>query len=116
MVLRFMDNNKDDKYYAKKAIENIAAIEKYISTISYDQFILDDELIDAVMFRFIQLVENIKNISTEFKEQNNGIPWGDIIGFRNGIVHDYGHTDYKIVYETAVNDLKDLRIAFEKLL
>ena len=111
-----MDNIKDDKYYAQKALNNILAIEKYVLDISYDQFISDDELIDAVMFRFIQLVENIKNISDEFKEQNSNIPWRDIIGFRNGIVHEYGNTDYVIVYETAVNDLKDLKIVFEKLL
>ena len=46
----------------KKAIDNIIIIQNYIKNISYDDFMNDDELVDAVMFRLIQLIENIKNI------------------------------------------------------
>lgn len=49
---------------------------------------------DAVMFRLIQLIENIKGISREFKNSQPLVPWGQIVGFRNGIVHEYGKTDY----------------------
>ena len=111
-----MDNIKNDSYYASKALENIIAIQKYINGKSYDEFIQDDELIDAIMFRIIQLTENIKYLSTEFKELNNKIPWGKIIGFRNGIVHEYGKTDYTIVYETITQDLNSLVDIFKKLL
>ena len=49
MALRFMDNRKNNKYYAQKAIEQIDAIDKYISNKNYDEFVSDEELIDAVM-------------------------------------------------------------------
>lgn len=111
-----MDNIKNDKYYAYKIVENINAINKYVAGKSYDEFISDGELIDAVMFRFVQLIENIKNISTNFKEKHSNIPWREIIGFRNGIVHEYGETDYTIVYETATGDLNILKEIFENLL
>ena len=65
------------------------------------------------MFRLIQLIENIKKISSEFKTQHNEISWNNILGFRNGIVHDYGETDYTIVYEIAtqyINKLKDILV------
>ena len=77
-----------------------------------DQFLNDSELIDAIMFRFIQLVENIKNVSSEIKNSYLNIPWGKIIGFRNGIVHEYGKTDYSVVYETATQDLDELLEVF----
>ena len=111
-----MDNKKNDNYYAIKIIENINAIEKYISNKTYYDFINDDELVDAVMFRFVQMIENISYISIEFKERNKHVPWGKIMGFRNGIVHDYGKTDFTIVYETATQDLKGLKSIFEELL
>lgn len=50
------------------------------------------------MFRLIQLIENIKGISKEFKNSHPLVPWGQIMGFRNGIVHEYGKTDYTIGY------------------
>ncbi len=68
------------------------------------------------MFRFIQLIENIKKISEEFKELHSNIPWGKIMGFRNGIVHEYGKTDYSIVYETATQNLDELRELFLSLI
>ena len=83
---------------------------------TYEEFIEDGELVDAVMFRLIQLIENIKCISTDYKIKNNHIPWGEIIGFRNGIVHEYGETDYTIVYETATQDIDELRDLFKSLL
>lgn len=44
-----MDNKKDDSYYATKVIDNINAIQKYVRGKTYDDFISDDELLDAVM-------------------------------------------------------------------
>ena len=111
-----MDNIKNDSYYAKQIVDNISAIKRYISNKTYEQFVKDEELIDAVMFRLIQLVENIKKISFDFKEKHQNIPWGKIMGFRNGIVHEYDKTDYVIVYETAMQDLDDLQVLFEEIL
>ena len=71
-----MDNKKNDKYYANKAIENINVIKQYIQGMDYEGFINDEKLIDAIMFRLIQLIENVKSISKEFKNENPSIPWG----------------------------------------
>ena len=76
MVSRYMDNKKNDKYYAEKAIESINAITKYINGKSYEEFLSDCELIDAIMFRIVQMIENAKNLSVNFKENNPQIPWG----------------------------------------
>ena len=104
-----MDNRKNDNYYLEKIVDNINAIEKYIGDKSYEEFVSDDELVDAIMFRFIQMVENINNLTKEYKAAHSNIPWGKIIGFRNGIVHEYGETDFYTVYETIRNDLEELK-------
>ena len=111
-----MDSHKNDKYFAVKIIENINAIQEYILDKTYEQFISDNILVDAVMFRFVQLIENINNVSDDFKKNNKHIPWGEIVGFRNGIVHEYGKTDFLIVYETAIQDLNDLKTVFRQLI
>ena len=113
----FMNNIKNDKNYMRKVIEDITTINKYMTGVeTYEQFISDDILIDAVMFRLVQMIENIKKISIEYKENNHQIEWGKIIGFRNGIVHEYGETDYTIVYETIRNNLPQLIELFEDYL
>ena len=115
MELRFMDNKKDNKYYALSALESIEMIQHYIKGISYEEFINDTELNDAIMFRFVQLGECIKCIGSEVKELYPSIPWGQIIGFRNGIVHEYRETNYVTVYETIVNDLAPLKDVLENI-
>lgn len=109
-----MDNIKNDNYYFEKSLNDIETIIRYAGGKTYDEFMSDEQTIDSTMFRLIQLVENIKNISTEFKEAHLEIPWGDIIGFRNGIVHEYGETDYSIVYAIINKDIYQLKELFEK--
>ena len=116
MELKYMDNIKDDKYYASKSIEHINLIQQYSNNLTYDEFMADQKVNDSIMFRFIQLIENIKNLSDEFKNKNPQIPWGDIIGFRNGIVHEYGHTDYRSVHKTFHgSDLDELKEVLGKI-
>lgn len=55
-----MDNIKNDKYYIGQILDDINKIIKYTNNVSYDDFIGDEQLIDAVLFRLIQMTENIK--------------------------------------------------------
>ena len=48
-----MDNIKNDKYYIDKVKENIDVIISYTANKSYDEFVSDNFLIDATMFRLI---------------------------------------------------------------
>ena len=104
-----MDNRKDDKYYAAKALKEIEAIEKYFQQKSYQELIGDGLLLDAVMFRLVQMVEHVKNLSVEFKMGHPEIPWRKITGFRNTIVHEYGRTDYSVVFEVITKNLSSLK-------
>ena len=104
-----MDNRKDDNYYIKNVIENIDIIISYTKGLSYDEFVDDLKNVDSVMFRLIQMVENIIHISSEYKKMHSNINWGQIIGFRNGIVHNYNKTDYSIVYEIISKDIYILK-------
>lgn len=104
-----MDNIKSDKYYIEKVKENIDVIIGYTANKSYDEFVSDDFLIDATMFRLIQMIENLNQISDEYRQEHSKIAWKQIIGFRNKIVHDYGKTDYSVVYEIISSDIYQLK-------
>lgn len=108
--------SKSDSYYLQKALNEIDAIIGYTDGLSYEQFVNDIKTVDATMFRLQQMIEKIKCLSPSFKEIHNDIPWGEIIGFRNGIVHEYGKTDYTTVYEIITNDIYQLKATFEECL
>ena len=108
--------SKDDRYYMEEALNEIHTIIKYTKGLSFEQLMSDVKTVDATMFRLQQMVEKIKNLSIEFKETHKEIPWGQIIGFRNGIVHEYGRTDYTTVYEIITKDIYQLKELFEMFL
>lgn len=62
-------------------------------------------LLDSMLFRMIQLSENAKKLSDEYKLMNRDVPWSAMYGLRNRIVHDYGNVDLEVVFETLQNDI-----------
>lgn len=105
--------NKNDVYFMEKALFEIDIIIKYTNGLSYEEFMSDGKNIDATIFRLEQMIEHIKHLSPEFQQEHSNIPWGDIVGFRNGLVHEYGKTDYSTVYEVVSKDVYELKELFQ---
>lgn len=104
---------KSDTVYMEKALTEIDLIRQFTDGLTYEQYISDIEVVYATMFALQQLVEHIKSLSFDFKEHHSEIPWNEIVGFRNRIVHEYGKTDYTTVYDTITNDIYQLKELFE---
>lgn len=103
-----MDNIKNDEYYLSKIKDNLHFICKYMENVSKEQFNENELLQDSMSFRLIQISEDSKKLSDSFKSSKSKIPWTDIVGLRNRIVHDYGNVDLTIVYETLKNDIPEV--------
>ena len=107
-----MDNVKNDNYFIDKIKKDISFIVAHIKDVDLRGLGKDEVLLDSMMFRMIQISENAKKLSDDYKEKNNDIPWNELSGLRNRIVHDYGNVDLNIVYETLKQDIPEL---FERL-
>jgi len=60
------------------------------------------------MFRMIQISENARKLSDDYKQKHFNIPWNALYGLRNRIVHDYGNVVLDIVFETLKKDIPDM--------
>lgn len=103
-----MGNVKDDNYFELKLREDMAFIIKHTKDIDEVAFSNNEVLIDSMLFRLIQISENGKRLSEEYKINHPSIPWTDIYGLRNRIVHDYGNVDMGVVYSTIKDDIPAL--------
>ena len=115
MVLGYMDNVKDDSYYVDKIINDLNFMIRNTNGITKVELTNNEVLLDSMIFRLIQVSENIKKLSLELKQRNHHIPWGEIAGFRNRIVHDYGNVDIKVIYDVVSNDIYDLIEMFRNI-
>ena len=103
-----MNNIKNDEYYISKIKEHLNFICNHMSKIDKDNFNKDEILQKAMSFSLVQISEDSKNLSDEYKTNHNQIPWTDIYGLRNRIVHDYGNVDLTIIFETLKNDIPEV--------
>jgi len=109
-----MDNVKTDNYYIQKVRKDLEFIVKHMRDVDIEELNANEVLLDSMLFRMIQLSENAKKLSNDYKLRHGEIPWNAMSGLRNRIVHDYGNVDLKVVYETLKNDIPDLLELFSK--
>ncbi len=103
-----MDNIKNDDYYAYNIRDDVKFIVKNMKDVDIEELSKNEVLLDSMMFRLIQISENAKMLSDNYKEKHNSIPWTAIYGLRNRIVHDYGNVDLDIIYKTLKDDIPEL--------
>ena len=103
-----MDNIKDDRYYTNKMMMDMLFIREKMSGQSFEAFSDNELLQDSMMFRLIQISENARKLTDSFRKEQADIPWGDVFGLRNRIVHEYGGLVLRIVYDTLTQDIPDL--------
>ena len=103
-----MDNVKTDSYYIQKIRKDLQFIVEHMRNVGIEELNANEVLLDSMLFRMIQLSENAKKLSDEYKLMHGDVPWSAMYGLRNRIVHDYGNVDLKVVYETLKNDIPEL--------
>lgn len=103
-----MDNLKNDNYYIQKIKQDLEFIQLHMKNIGLEELSANEILLDSMLFRMIQISENARKLSDEYKQKRGNIPWNAMYGLRNRIVHDYGNVDLKIVFDTLKNDIPEL--------
>jgi len=76
-----------------------------------------DRMLSLALVRLIEIVgEAANNVSEPCQTQYFKIPWRQIIGMRNRIVHAYFDVDLDIIWQVITQDLELLLIEVEKVI
>jgi uncharacterized protein with HEPN domain len=106
---------KDDMIYVGHILEATEKIHKYCSSMKKTEFLRNDLVKDAVVRNIEIIGEAAKKLSSEFRRRYPEIPWKDISGMRDKIVHDYTGIDYRVVWDVVQTDLPDLKIRLKNI-
>jgi uncharacterized protein with HEPN domain len=90
-----------DKEAIFDIIESVNKILSYTAGITLTEFVANDEKQDAVLRRPLVIGEATKRLSLEFKQRYPEIPWRDIAGIRDIIVHDYNRVDIERIWNVV---------------
>src|SRR5271157_2420722 len=101
-------SERTDEAYFKDMVEAAQRAVTFSSGMEYNDFSKDLRTQDAVIRNIEVIGEAAKNISEEYRKKIPGIPWKQITGMRDRLIHHYFGVNIDIVCDVVKNDLSQL--------
>ena len=81
---------------------------RFVEGIDQNEF-EDNEIIQNAVMRPLEVIgEASARISKEFRKEHPEIPWREMVGLRNRLIHEYFRIDFSAVWDTIHKDLPEL--------
>jgi uncharacterized protein with HEPN domain len=106
----------NEHLYLKNIIEAIDKISLYTEGFDEQSFQADSKTQDAVIRQLEIIGEAARLLPDSVKQANPQVPWRDISGMRNHLIHRYFKVDIDEVWRTAQSDLSPLKLTVEGIL
>ncbi|MBU4317469.1 MAG: DUF86 domain-containing protein [Proteobacteria bacterium] len=103
-----MKQGREYSVYLEDILDAVQKTMDFIGEMSFDQFARDDKTIFAVIRALEIIGEASKNIPEQIKKDNTEIPWREMAGIRDKLIHDYFGIDLDVIWKTVKEDLPPL--------
>ena len=111
-----MRRNRECADYLKDILEHAAQAQQFVAGVEFDAFRTNIEKVLAVVRALEIIGEAARQVPSAMRARYREIPWEDIIGMRNKLIHDYFGVDLEVVWRTVREDLPPLREAVARML
>ena len=106
---RDLESLIDIVFYGRQALS-------FVDNFTQDEFEIDNKTQAAVMYAIAIMGEATKRLSQEFRSQHSLIPWQEIAGIRDRLVHDYKNIDFDILWQVFSVEIPSVLVSLEPLL
>lgn len=107
---------RDESFYLRHILDAIIKVEEYLQSLDEAAFNGTSLVQDGVIRQIEIIGEATKRLSRDFRLLYPHIPWDDIAGMRDKLIHDYFGVDIEKVWLTATEDLPTLKTEVQKIL
>jgi uncharacterized protein with HEPN domain len=109
-------SEREDKDFLTDIQEAIRRISKYTEGMTYPAFLGDTKTQDAVIRNIEIIGEATKNLSDKIRKRYPHVPWKNMAGVRDRLIHDYFGVNLDIVWQIGSDELPKVSVAIEKIL
>ena len=107
---------RDIQVYVEDIIEAINNIEKYTRGLTYETFAKDKKTVDAVIRNFEIIGEATKYIPGKIRKEYPQVPWKDMAGMRDKLIHGYFGIKLDVIWKTIKERLPAVKFLMEEAL
>jgi|SRR3989344_2226982 len=107
---------KDEHIFVHHILNSIKNIEEDTNNFTKEEFFRARTIQDAVIRNIEIIGEACKNLPSEYKKKHKNIPWNDIIGMRDKLIHGYFGVDLKIVWNVVTTELPKLKQQLKEII
>jgi uncharacterized protein with HEPN domain len=102
--------------YIRDILDSIDAAEEFVTGMGFEDFENDRKTVYAVV-RAIEIIgESAKNVPAPVRKRYPEIPWREMSGMRDKVIHAYFGVDLSVVWETVTHDLQRVRPLVQRAL
>ncbi len=108
--------SRNTSLYVKDILENMQDASEFIRGMSYEQFAADKRTVNAVL-RSIEIIgEAAKNVPEEIRAKYPQVPWKEMAGMRDKVIHFYFGVDKETVWLVVKERIPILQPLIEQIL
>jgi uncharacterized protein with HEPN domain len=107
---------RDTRVFLEDILESIEKIEEYTTDVNEEEFYENTFVQDAVIRRLEVIGEAVKNIPDDFRVKYPDIPWRQIAGMRDVLIHAYFGVNLRRVWKVIKEDIPELKLKILKIL
>ena len=107
---------RDWQFRLEDISDALERISEYVEGFDYDSWTKDQKTIDAVVRNLEIIGEAATHVPEKIQEQLTDIPWYQMKGMRNILIHEYFGVDNEVLWKTIQEDLPPLEMKIRKLL
>ncbi|MFZ1935758.1 MAG: DUF86 domain-containing protein [Thermoguttaceae bacterium] len=107
---------RDQRLYLKDILAAADSIDEFTRGMSLETFQADDKTVSAVLRKLEVIGEAVKQIPDDLRDKWPGIPWKEMAGMRDKLIHFYFGVDHGLVWKAIKQRLPQIRAEIEKML
>jgi uncharacterized protein with HEPN domain len=95
--------------FLKDIVDNLVKVESFVEGMDFEEFLEDEKTRYSVICALEIVGEAVKKVPAAIRRRNPGVPWKDMAGMRDRLIHGYFGVDNEILWKTAKEFSREAR-------